>query len=383
MPAKWMTYVLLMREPRPTRRQTDRRLEIERGKTDEELTRRTKVAEEQADEVKAAARGQASVVLETSRQRADESMRDSGVPVTERARADEERSREDAVLHGEYAAADEITAREREERARLVAELFTSERDETDRSLLLERADADEIVVKRDEFLSMVSHDLRNELNAISLHVRQLTRHASGGAAGDRVSRSATSIQRITLRMNRLIADLLDVASIEVGKFTVVCGDTEVGRVVDDAVETFLPIAAAQNISLTAKELGAPLAARFDHQRILQVLENLLMNALKCSRPGGTSLEVAVERHGDDLHFSVADQGTGIAPDRLNTIFDRYARGTGVERNGLGLGLYISRHIVEAHRGRIWVESQLGQGSTFHFTLPLGPAPGADPGAPR
>jgi signal transduction histidine kinase len=362
------------RASRPTRRQTDTRLEIERGKTDEELARRTNLAAAQADEVKATARGQASDVLQTSRQRADDSMRGSPAPVTEQARVDQERSRQDTVLRGQYAVADEITALEREERARLLTALLTGERGETDRSLLLERVDADEIVAKRDEFLSMVSHDLRNELSAIGLHVAQLMRHASDDAAGGRVFRSATNIQRITLRMNRLIGDLLDVASIEVGKFTIVRDDDDAGRVVDDAVETFMPVAAAKNISLTAKRLDGPPTARFDHQRILQVLENLLINALKNS-PAGTSLEVAVERRGDDLRFSVTDRGTGIPPDRLDTIFDRYVQGTRVDRKGLGLGLYISRRIVEAHGGRIWAESKLGQGSTFHFTLPLSPAP--------
>ena len=109
-----------------------------------------------------------------------------------------------------------------------------------------------------------------------------------------------------------------------------------------------------------------------------QVLENLLINALKSSR-AGTRLEVRVERHGDDLLFSVADQGTGIAPDKLPTIFDRYVQGAGVDRKGLGLGLYISRRIVQAHGGRIWAESQLGQGSTFYFTLPINPVPSPVP----
>jgi signal transduction histidine kinase len=361
------------RAPRPTRRQTDTRLGVERGKTDEELTRRANVVKRRADEVKEAARGQASDVLRTSRERADAKMQGAGDAVTTRARTDEERAREDAALREEYAAADAMTAREREERARLVADLLRSEREETDRSLLLERADADEILAKRDEFLGMVSHDLRNELSAISLHVGQLMRHARDDVAEGKAFRSATSIQRITLRMSRLIGDLLDVASIEVGKFTIVADDHDAGRVVDEAVEAFSPIAAAQNIALAAKTLGAPLPARFDHQRILQVLENLIINALKCS-PAGSSLEVAVEPQGADLHFSVADHGPGIAPDRLTTIFERYARGTGVDRKGLGLGLYISRRIIEAHGGRIWAESKLGQGSTFHFTLPLGPA---------
>src|SRR4029079_13095457 len=118
----------------------------------------------------------------------------------------------------------------REERARLLADLLTAERGETDRSLLLERVDADELVARRDEFLGMVSHDLRNELSAIALGVGQLMRRAGDDDAGRRVFRSATNIQRITLRMNRLIADLLDIASIVLGQFTMVAEDYDVSR---------------------------------------------------------------------------------------------------------------------------------------------------------
>lgn len=352
---------------RPTREQTDARLKAERGKTDEELAR-TKAAEKEADQVVETARDQAAQVLRTSRERANETMLDGGASMSERTTTKEERSREDELLRGEYKHADRITAAERQERARLIADLL-DEREETDQSLLLERVDADEIVARRDDVLSMVSHDLRNELGGIALNVAQILPRITDDEAGRRVFRSATNIQRITLRMGRLIGDLLDVVSIQVGKLTIVSEDRDARRAVDDAVESFLPIAAAKEIALEGKTIDHTIPARFDHHRILQVLGNLITNALKFSSQGGR-VSVRVERKGDEVQFSVADEGPGIPADRLETIFERFSQGGRLDRKGLGLGLYIAKRIVEAHGGRIWVDSQIGRGSTFFFTLP-------------
>ena len=355
---------------RSTRKQTDTRLKAERGKTDEELVRRTRAVEKKADQVVNTARGQAAQVLRASRERANETMLDSGASISERTSTKEDRSREDELLRGEYKHADQITAVERQERARLIAQLLDDEREETDQSLLLERVDADDIVARRDDFLGMVSHDLRNELGAIALNVAHQLRNVTDDEAGRRNFRSATNIQRISLRMSRLIGDLLDVVSIQVGKFTIVPEDRDARRAVDDAVESFLPIAAAKDIALAGKTIDDAILARFDHQRILQVLGNLLTNALKFSSQGGR-VSVSAERNGDDVCFSVADEGPGIPADRLETIFDRFSQGSRLDRKGLGLGLYIAKRIVDAHGGRIWVDSEVGRGSTFQFTLPV------------
>lgn len=274
------------------------------------------------------------------------------------------------MLRKEYARADKVTAAERAERARLVAALLQEERRDTDLSLLLERADADAVLSKRDEFLGMVSHDLRNELSGIALSVGQILKSVGDDEAGRKVFRSATNIQRINLRMSRLIGDLLDVVSIDVGKFTVVPEDHDVSRIVDDIIESFAPIASAKGISLTVRGIDESLVARFDHQRIQQVLGNLLTNALKYTSERGR-VAVSAERKGDEVWFSVADSGSGIEAERLETIFDRFSRGAHPDRKGLGLGLYIARRIVEAHGGRIWAESEPGRGSTFYFTLPV------------
>lgn len=110
--------------------------------------------------------------------------------------------------------------------------------------------------------------------------------------------------------------------------------------------------------------------ARYDHQRILQVLANLVGNAIKFTGPGGW-IELVVEAAGEDVRFAVKDSGAGIDPDNLKVIFERFRRATDEHRSGLGLGLYISKCIIEAHGGRIWAESQPGAGSTFYFTLPV------------
>jgi signal transduction histidine kinase len=357
---------------REIREQTDSRLKAERSKTDEELAKRISASDETADRVLETARERAADVLRTARQRADERMLGSNASQAERASTDQERTRADETLRREYALADEVAADERAERARLVAALLGQERDDTDRGLLLERVDADAVISRRDEFLGMVSHDLRNELAGIAMSVGQILRHVSDDDPGRKVYRSATNIQRINLRMSRLIGDLLDVVSIDIGKFTVVPDDHDVCRTIEEIAESFAPIASAKGITLTVKLAEDAVPARFDHHRIQQVLGNLLTNALKYTSEGGTVV-VSAERKGADVRFLVEDTGSGIAADRLEKIFERFSQGGRNERKGLGLGLYIARRIVQAHGGKIWAESELGSGSRFYFTFPARP----------
>ena len=353
---------------RESREETDSRLKAERGKTEDEFARRTTATEDKADRVLDAARERAADVVRTARKLSDERMLGSKGSEAERASVEQERSRDDEVLRRGHALADEVAAGERAERARLLAELLTQERHATDRSLLLERVDADAVISRRDEFLGMVSHDLRNELSGTALSVGQILRHVTDDDAGRKIFRSATNIQRINLRMSRLIGDLLDVVSIDVGKFTVVPEDHDVCRTIEEIVESFAPIASARGIALTVKLVEDSMPARFDHQRIQQVLGNLLTNALKYTSEGGT-VAVAAERKGEDIWFVVTDSGPGIAADRLPTIFERFSQGGRPDQKGLGLGLYIARRIVQAHGGKIWAESEVGRGSTFYFTL--------------
>ncbi len=360
------------RKVKPARESTDARLGKERTKTDDELAARVRASNRRADEVLRVERGRAERVLRTARDRADErSLRDQLSQVEQRAIA-AERARDDEVVRHEHARADEITAAERAERDRLVAGLLDRERRDTDAGLMLERVTADEVLSQREHFLGMVSHDLRNELAGIAMSVAQIIKNASHDDAGGKIFRSATNVQRIALRMSRLIGDLLDVASIEAGRFMIAPDDHDVGRTVEEAVESFQSIASAKEIALVAEPPTEPVQTRFDHQRILQVLGNLLTNALRFTPQGGrvsVRAESTVGENGMETRFSVSDTGPGVAANRLEAIFERYEQGSSADRKGLGLGLYIARRIVEAHGGRIWVESS-GSGSTFHFTLP-------------
>jgi signal transduction histidine kinase len=353
---------------RPTREETDARLRIERGKTDDALEERAAVVEQDADEVLQAERKRAEELLEAARQLADDKSRHDKASPAELGAIEWERSRQDEALRQEHAQEDQLTTLGRDDRDRILAGFLANERDNTDRSLLLERVDADEIVAKRDDFLGMVSHDLRNELGGIGLGMARLIKDASDDDAGRKVFRIASNVQRTTVRMSRLIGDLLDVVSIEVGKLTVVVEECDVARIVDEVIESFHAIAAAKDISLNANIVRGPLTARCDRQRILQVLGNLVTNALKFTSAQGR-VTVCAERKGDDIWCSVTDTGSGIAADRMEAIFERFTQGNRADRNGLGLGLYIAKRIVDAHGGRIWAESSLGRGSTFTFTL--------------
>lgn len=359
------------RKVKPTRDSTDGSLRAERRKTDDELGSRVAVTDQEADSVLGHARGRAQEVLRSARQKADESPQNE-LSSAEQVAIGEERTRDDEMVRQEHARADEVIVAERKKRDRIVASLLDRERSDTDSGLLLERATADEVVIRRDTFLGMVSHDLRNELGGIAMSVAQIVKNASHDDAGGKIFRSATNVQRIALRMSRLIGDLLDVASIEAGKFMIVTAPHDVRQVVEDLIESFQSIASAKEISLDGETMAESIAAKFDHQRILQVLGNLLTNALRFTPQGGRISVLAERRQGDsggETLFSVSDTGPGIAANRLEAIFERYEQGALADRKGLGLGLYIAKRIVEAHGGKIWAES-LGDGSTFKFTLP-------------
>jgi signal transduction histidine kinase len=170
--------------------------------------------------------------------------------------------------------------------------------------------------------------------------------------------------------MNRLVGDLVDVASIEAGVLAVTREVGDPAPVVMEAVDTFQEYASASGVSLAA-EIVPPLSpAAFDPARILQVLTNLLSNAIKFTPVHG-KVVVRVERIGDDIRFSVSDTGVGIPSDQLEAVFLQSFQVAKNDRRGVGLGLYISKCIVQGHGGRIWAESQVGQGATFSFLLPI------------
>ncbi|MFN8525731.1 MAG: PAS domain S-box protein [Chloroflexota bacterium] len=224
------------------------------------------------------------------------------------------------------------------------------------------------------EFVAMVSHELMNPITAIGLHTQllDLTQSYSG--------ETTTHITTAARQLERLVGDLLDASRIQVGRLDIRPASLDLVSLARGAAEQAQLSAPRHRVSVSAP--AAPVMGRWDPGRLEQVLANLLSNAIKYSPEGGEVL-VRVERQGLWATVEVVDQGVGIAAELLPWIFDRFYRVTTTERTvkGLGLGLFITRSLVEAHGGTINVWSEPGVGSTFRVTLPLEPGRAAPPPA--
>jgi signal transduction histidine kinase len=348
------------------RAQTDESLRLEREKADHALEEQLAAIDETADAVISRARTRADEVLAETREHTDRQAAAAGATAQSRTLIKSERVVADETLRDERADADETLRLERAEQAGLLS----IERGETDKDLLSERAKSDDVLKTRDEFLGMVGHDLRNMLNAISGSAGLIALEVRRDNHVDAVLLHAQRIGRASARMNRLVGDLVDVATIETGALAVTCERADPGAIVNEAVETFEAQAKANGITLIAETGQATYSGRFDAARILQVVTNLLSNAIKFT-PRGGRVVVCVEQAGDDLRFAVSDTGVGIPADKLDAVFGRFVQVKSNDRRGVGLGLYISKCIVQGHGGRIWAESSPGNGSTFYFTLPV------------
>jgi PAS domain S-box-containing protein len=214
----------------------------------------------------------------------------------------------------------------------------------------------------RDEMLGIVAHDLRNPLSALVLKAQQLRRHGGGDPALDAIHRAA-------FRMNRLVDDLLDVARIEQGVLSMRKEAIAVRPFLREVVATQQALAAARSITIDATLEEEPGEVLADRDRLSQVFENLIGNAMKFT-PDGGRIHVGGADRGDEVWLWVADTGAGISAERVAHVFDRFWQADDVEGRGLGLGLMIVKGIVEAHGGRVWVESEVGAGSTFFLALP-------------
>jgi PAS domain S-box-containing protein len=222
----------------------------------------------------------------------------------------------------------------------------------------------------RDSVLGIVAHDLRNPLGTILMQAALLRR--PGAELAHRCMRSADAIERSGKRMNRIIEDLLDVTRMEEGRLTVEKARVSARQALSDSVEAQEPLATAAALQLELEVAPDLPEVWADRDRLLQILENLIGNAMKFTEAGGIVRVGAALRDGDVL-FWVADTGAGISAENLPHIFDRFWQARKNERRGVGLGLPIVKGLVEAHGGRIWVESTFGRGTTFFFTLPAAP----------
>jgi len=227
---------------------------------------------------------------------------------------------------------------------------------------------ARDAIKARDDMIAIVSHDLRNPLGAIQMGAALLQAHIDKLPA--RTAETLRRMQRAAQRMARLVDDLLDVTKIDAGTLTIEAKPEPLEPVVEEAIDQLRLAAGEKKVVLaSAVEGGVPLVS-IDRDRILQALSNLLGNALKFTAAGG-EVHVAAQRAEDVVRVSVRDTGVGIAPEHVPHLFDRYWQARETASLGAGLGLFITKGIVEAHGGKIGVESALGCGTTFSFTLPL------------
>ena len=217
-------------------------------------------------------------------------------------------------------------------------------------------------------FLAGVAHDLRNPLSALKMSAALIA--PGREASPERIEKMLALVRRQVARLDRMVGDLLDATRIEAGKLELQLEERDARELARAVVELYQATGASHELSLSLPGTAVPLFC--DGTRIEQVLNNLVSNALKYS-PVGSRVDVVVAREGEEALLSVSDQGIGLSVEERRHLFAAFKRTPGARERapGVGLGLSVSRRIVEAHGGRIEVESQPGQGSVFRVRLPL------------
>ena len=229
-------------------------------------------------------------------------------------------------------------------------------------------SELEQAVQAREDVLAVVSHDIRNFLQAIRSGVLMLATRKEN--LGPEIRDMIYERIKITVDlMSRMITDLMDMANIRVGRIAVALRPELVATMIREAVVVHEPLAHDKGITIRTNIEQADDIVECDRERVLQVLANILGNAIKFSKGG--HIDVSVVRSGDHVKVSVADAGPGIAPQDLPHVFDAYWSGRQDSRSGTGLGLYITKRIIEAHGTKIWIESTVGIGTTVHFCLAL------------
>ena len=220
----------------------------------------------------------------------------------------------------------------------------------------------------RDEMVGVVSHDLRNPVAAIKMLSRALLRTLSAGETP--AQESLELISQAAGHIDVLIRDLLDVNRLDTGKLQISAVAVDPSALLTDSLQILRPLVEEKGIGLDLQIESHWPTVMADPERIQQTLSNLVGNAIKFA-PAGSKIVVIARRHEEGVVISVVDKGKGIVAQHLPRVFDRYWQSSRTDRQGAGLGLAISKGIVEAHGGRIWLESVADKGTTASFTLPL------------
>jgi CheY-like chemotaxis protein/two-component sensor histidine kinase len=235
----------------------------------------------------------------------------------------------------------------------------------------------------KDEFLATLSHELRTPLNAIVGYLRMMQ---AGMLTGEKQTRAVDTVVRNAQSLTQIVEDVLDVSRIVSGKLRLDVQPVDLAELVGEAVETTRPAAEAKGVRVEMILDPRSSLVSGDPERLRQVLWNLCSNAVKFT-PRGGRVQVRLERVNSHLELTVSDTGIGISPDFLPRVFERFSQADGGidrQRGGLGLGLAISRHLVELQGGRIFAGSDgPGQGSTFRIELPLRSVQASRPGETR
>jgi PAS domain S-box-containing protein len=219
---------------------------------------------------------------------------------------------------------------------------------------------------ERDDVLGIVAHDLRSPLSAIGMQAEVFRRVGDGS-----VQQPAERIVRSVDRMGRMIDDLFDVTRIEAGQLAIEPAVVSANPILSETVNAQRPLADAADLELLVDPALDQLPEVWaDRDRVLQIFENLIGNAIKFT-PSGGRITIGAEPDDGNLVFQVADTGPGIPPEDQPHLFDRFWQARRAERRGAGLGLPIVKGLVDAHGGRVWVESGPERGTTFFFTLPI------------
>ena len=219
-------------------------------------------------------------------------------------------------------------------------------------------------------FVTAVSHELRTPLTAIYGSLEMLEDGDVGELSTD-AARVVSVAARGTRRLSRLVDDVIDLDRIESGLFAFHPAPHDLHALLLETVESLAPLTEGSGVELVLQETHADVLC--DGDRVLQALTNLVGNALKFTSPGG-SIYLGAVRRSEEVEVTVRDEGRGIPTEQLGAVFDRFHQvdtEADQAKGGAGLGLTITRHIIEAHGGRIWAESEYGTGTAFRFTLPL------------
>lgn len=225
-------------------------------------------------------------------------------------------------------------------------------------------------VQARDDMIGIVSHDLRNPVNAVKMLTGVMLNRERDEPLPADMADYASVIRQAAEQMDGLISDLLDVTRVEAGRLAVDLKRENTEELLSDALRTLAPVTSEKSITLRLNAPDDLPDVMADRERIGQAISNLVGNAVKFSPSGGEIIvRVAILDH--EVLFSVSDKGKGMSPEQLSHAFDRFWQSSRTDRQGAGLGLAITKGIVEAHGGRIWAESSPDAGSTFYFTLPI------------